>query len=188
MLNGPLPADLFEQQIQWVDFSHNLLGGTIPSSVWKSQSLIRMDLGHNILSGELPAENPHLAYPRSLQTISLKCNALGPVLHNVMFNFDYLDVSHNLFQSELRPYSATSFFPRVLNISHNNFYIDQISSAHNWFYKSEQIDLSYNSEVAAVASKGYGLFHQLHPALQVLILVSSFQFSIVEIDSDLYNS
>jgi len=57
-LQGTLPDSLFDKLINLtsVDFSHNQLSGTIPTTVGKLRNMMSFQLSHNQISGTIPIE------------------------------------------------------------------------------------------------------------------------------------
>ncbi|XP_062079308.1 receptor-like protein EIX1 [Humulus lupulus] len=106
-----------------LDFSHNLLSGSIPADYWGNfQFLIVLNLAHNMLSGEIPSS---ISMP-ILQTLQLSHNNLSGTLPSSLKTCGFLrilDLGSNNLTGPIPPWIGE--IPKILvllSLKSNNFY------------------------------------------------------------------
>ncbi|XP_062079306.1 receptor-like protein EIX1 [Humulus lupulus] len=106
-----------------LDFSHNLLSGSIPADYWGNfHFLIVLNLAHNMLSGEIPSS---ISMP-ILQTLQLSHNNLSGTLPSSLKTCGFLrilDLGSNNLTGPIPPWIGE--IPKILvllSLKSNNFY------------------------------------------------------------------
>ena len=114
-ITGTIPDSLFDNLINLtiVDFSHNEISGTLPTTVGRLRNLMTLQLSHNRLSGTIPTEIRTMGshVPPDENAWSLSDIAIPPETANGSTTFDYeskrtmgfthLDLAHNLLNGTL---------------------------------------------------------------------------------------
>ncbi|TQD83234.1 hypothetical protein C1H46_031197 [Malus baccata] len=142
--NGSIPSFSMAKNLTLIDISHNLLDGTIPSSLFSLPMLQDLDLSNNLLDGTIPSSLFSLPM---LQYLDLSYNSFSGQLPEFgnFSSLQVLDLSSNSLEG---PIPMSIFNLRELNelsLSSNNFSgsfpLNDIQQLKNLSW----LDLSYNS-------------------------------------------
>ncbi|KAL0459322.1 UNVERIFIED_CONTAM: putative kinase-like protein TMKL1 [Sesamum latifolium] len=119
------PLELgYSTSLSDIDLSHNLLEGSLPTSIWNlCDRLISLRLHGNSLSGSLPEPALPDATCKNLQFLDLGQNTLTGNFPDFIVGFHglkQLDLGDNMFSGQIPP-TITELKLEKLNFSHNNF-------------------------------------------------------------------
>lgn len=154
---GEIPQGAW--RIDTLDFSRNLLTGTIPSGLLHNDVTSYLNCSSNFLSGIiLPSNEAGNSWPRNLRSLDLSYNLLeGPIPEtlvtptmsnlSVLDSLEVLNLQSNRLSGSLDHFMAAKFVSlKELRLSKNNFTVgvslDQLASSN--FPSLEVLDLSSN--------------------------------------------
>ncbi|KAK2373514.1 putative LRR receptor serine/threonine-protein kinase [Trifolium repens] len=157
MFHGNIPPNIGNcQQLQYLDFSQNKLGGTIPLEIFNLFSLTNLlDLSHNSLSGSLPREVGML---KNIDWLDVSENHLSgniPETIGECISLEHLNLQGNSFDGIIPSSLATHKGLRYLDLSRNQFYGPIPVSMQN-ISSLEYLNVSYNMLEGEVPI--YGVF------------------------------
>ncbi|KAL0284206.1 UNVERIFIED_CONTAM: putative kinase-like protein TMKL1 [Sesamum angustifolium] len=120
-----IPLELgYSTSLSDIDLSHNLLEGSLPTSIWNlCDRLISLRLHGNSLSGSLPEPALPDSTCKNLQFLDLGQNTFSGNFPDFIVGFHglkQLDIGDNMFSGQIPP-TITELNLEKLNLSHNNF-------------------------------------------------------------------
>ncbi|KAK9999560.1 hypothetical protein SO802_019163 [Lithocarpus litseifolius] len=116
---GEIGEFKYNNSLEFLDLSYNMLQGSIPSSISRLMNLSYLSLSSNNLQGSIPRSISRLV---NLISVDLRNNLLqGPFPTLNVLNLRYLFVSNNNLTGEIPSLICNASFLEILDLSHNNF-------------------------------------------------------------------
>ncbi|CAH8383531.1 unnamed protein product [Eruca vesicaria subsp. sativa] len=119
-LSGNIPKSL-HSNLTFIDLSHNLIKGSIPTSITQLSNLKSLNLSSNSISGEIPDSIGDLI---SLKNLSLSSNKLsGPIPDSISSipDLTHLDLSGNQLNGTVPRFISNMKSLKHLNLANNDF-------------------------------------------------------------------
>ncbi|KAK9291850.1 hypothetical protein L1049_019800 [Liquidambar formosana] len=154
MLSGSVPPELGKlENLQILRISSNRLTGSIPSELGYCTKMIKLDLSKNYLSGSIPSEISSSVEMQGLFLQDNKLNGLIPDAFSSLEGLFELQLGNNMLEGPI-PCSLSKLhhFNSLLNLSHNKL-SGEIPSCLGNLDKLEILDLSSNSFSGEIPSQ-----------------------------------
>ncbi|KAJ8773003.1 hypothetical protein K2173_028180 [Erythroxylum novogranatense] len=146
-ISGEVPGSLFPENcsLEFLDFSVNNFGGTVPREILKCKNLTNFNLYGNKFNGKIPSEIGSIS---GLQVLNLGNNSFDRDIPDSLLslsNLIFLDLSQNKFKGDIQDIFGKFTQVKYLMLHGNSFtgglYTSGILKLPNLF----RLDLSFNN-------------------------------------------
>ncbi|PIM99234.1 Leucine-rich repeat protein [Handroanthus impetiginosus] len=127
---GSIPLSNLSKKLTYLDASHNSLTGNIPSSLFALPSLIWLQLSDNEFHGQVQElSNRSSSFLKELDVSSNNLEGPVPKFFSELEQLQILSLSSNKFNGTVQLEMFKSPYLEVLDLSHNDLFIQSTESA-----------------------------------------------------------